>query len=406
MADRKYYVRCESGCLFESMTKEQILTAITEAISTGEIKDVDTGFITTVKEQNAGGALSFWVGTQAEYNALPEKSATCFYIITDDTSKADIENAIKELREEVGRYKAGLLPEIVINAIEGENATCKDANGAEIIGAHTGDKWTFQCPKFGTYTVTGNYKGLLKTITVDVDTVKQYKYTLEYYDETFENNSWERIVEVIQRGVVPATWKVGDGKEMTVEGKEKNCFVRIIGKNHDTYINGEKAPFTFMFQRNSYSTVLPTDAVCMNTEATNVGGWASCTMRTVTMLEILSLLPEEVRAGIREVKKATSVGNTSAEIEITNDGLFLLSEVERFGSTLYSAEGEGAIYEYFANGNKEFYSSTNTARWVRSPSINDALRFCTFTGSTTNNVTRDSDKANSTGYYNNPAFCF
>ena len=101
MSDRKWYVRCQMGCLAESMTKEQILTAISQAVETGKVKDVDTGFVTRLVEQNKGVALYFWVGTQAEYNAIETKADDCFYIITDDTIKEDIEAAIAELTKSV-----------------------------------------------------------------------------------------------------------------------------------------------------------------------------------------------------------------------------------------------------------------------------------------------------------------
>ena len=69
MADRKYYVICDSGCKFESMTKEQVFAAIAEA--TGNTPtDIDAAFITKVKEQNKNTAMRFWLGTEAEYNAL------------------------------------------------------------------------------------------------------------------------------------------------------------------------------------------------------------------------------------------------------------------------------------------------------------------------------------------------
>jgi hypothetical protein len=97
MADRQYYVRCKTGCLAEAMTKEETLAAIKQAIETGEIKDVDTGFITKIKEQNAAQGLAFWVGTTAEYNALETKTDSCFYIITDDTSAEDLDAFIKEI---------------------------------------------------------------------------------------------------------------------------------------------------------------------------------------------------------------------------------------------------------------------------------------------------------------------
>lgn len=100
---RKYYVYCEDKCMFEGMTKEQIYAAIEQAISTGEISDVDTGFVTKIKEQNKGIALSFWIGTQAEYNAITEKVNNCFYIITDDTTSTDINKDIEEIKDKLSQ---------------------------------------------------------------------------------------------------------------------------------------------------------------------------------------------------------------------------------------------------------------------------------------------------------------
>lgn len=90
MSDRTYYVLCEDNCRFESMTKEQILAAITQAVEDHEIADVDTGFVTTVKEINGNTGLKFWVGTQAQYNALDPKPVNTFCIITDDTTMQDL----------------------------------------------------------------------------------------------------------------------------------------------------------------------------------------------------------------------------------------------------------------------------------------------------------------------------
>ncbi len=102
MADeRKYYVLCQNNCKFESMTKEQILAAIEQAVSTGEITDVDTGFVTKLKELNANAALSFWIGTSAQYNALTEKAENCFYIITDDTREEDLQALVVEQGEKI-----------------------------------------------------------------------------------------------------------------------------------------------------------------------------------------------------------------------------------------------------------------------------------------------------------------
>lgn len=83
MSDRKYYCFCDSNCKFETMTKEQIMAAIAQAAQSGLVFDEDAAFITKVKEANAGNLLSFWVGTQAQYNALQTIDSKCYYIITD-----------------------------------------------------------------------------------------------------------------------------------------------------------------------------------------------------------------------------------------------------------------------------------------------------------------------------------
>ena len=95
MSERKYYCLCDSNCKFETMTKEQIIAAITQAMETGSVGNVDTGFVTKIKEMNRGEPLTFWVGTTAQYNALPEIVTGCMYIITDEKSAADLANWVE-----------------------------------------------------------------------------------------------------------------------------------------------------------------------------------------------------------------------------------------------------------------------------------------------------------------------
>lgn len=91
---RKYYCFCESNCRFETMTKEQILAAIAQAAENGLVFDTDAAFISKVKESNAGQLVTFWRGTQAQYNAIAEKDPNCFYIITDSEESRLLENHI------------------------------------------------------------------------------------------------------------------------------------------------------------------------------------------------------------------------------------------------------------------------------------------------------------------------
>lgn len=91
---KKYYCFCSSNCKYETMTKEQILAAIAQATGFDNV-DPDAGFITRVKEKNGGNYVTFWVGTQAQYNAIESKDTNCLYIITDDTTSADFMKALQ-----------------------------------------------------------------------------------------------------------------------------------------------------------------------------------------------------------------------------------------------------------------------------------------------------------------------
>lgn len=132
MANRKYYVLCEQNCKFESMTKEQILTAIMNAVNEGEIGDIDAGFITAVKTIN-GHTLKFFIGTQAEYEALSaDEKKDLHAIITNDTTIESIEAALEEVRS----TQRGMLDgSVVVPKANDANTAAKaicDKNGQDI----------------------------------------------------------------------------------------------------------------------------------------------------------------------------------------------------------------------------------------------------------------------------------
>lgn len=102
MAERKYYVFCDDNCKFETMSKEQILAAIDAAINKGIEAITDDGaFYEAVQETNHGRYIKFWIGTQAEYNALSNPDTNVLYIISDETSVDDIMNDIQQLQSAV-----------------------------------------------------------------------------------------------------------------------------------------------------------------------------------------------------------------------------------------------------------------------------------------------------------------
>ena len=188
----------------------------------------------------------------------------------------------------------------------------------------------------------------------------------------FADYGWDEIIAACQSGQVPDTW-VADGscyKDMLIGGK--NYRIDIIGKNHDTYAAGGTAPLTFQMH-DCYN-----DTKQMNSSNTNSGGWTNCAMRTTHLPAILALMPEEVQAAIKEVQKKTSAGSQSSSIQATNDKLFLLSEIEIFGSTTYSFAGEGKQYDYYKAGNSTVKNLSGSAYfwWERSPFSSDSAYFC------------------------------
>ena len=164
----------------------------------------------------------------------------------------------------------------------------------------------------------------------------RYALTLNFIKSNFADNDWAAIIAACHSGSVPSTWVVGNSKPMTIDGASYQ--VDIIGKNHDTYASGGKAPLTFQLH-DCYG-----DAD-MNNSATNEGGWLSCDMRSTHLPAILALMPTEVQNGIREVYKQTSGGGGIGAINTTADKLFLLSEIEIFGSITYSVSRQGRQLE-------------------------------------------------------------
>ena len=104
--ERKYYCYCDSNCKYETMTREQILAAIAQAMETGVVVDPNAGFITKVKETNVGDAVTFWVGTRAQYNAITSPAKNCLYIITDDAKSVDIDATVARMQNDIAALTA------------------------------------------------------------------------------------------------------------------------------------------------------------------------------------------------------------------------------------------------------------------------------------------------------------
>ena len=201
------------------------------------------------------------------------------------------------------------------------------------------------------------------------------------YDPVFANNTWEQIIEACHNNEVPETWKVADQKPMTIGGSD--YLIDIIGKNHDDYADGSgKAPLTFQLH-DCYKI-----AKAMHSTSTNTVGWTQCSMRVGHLPIILKQMPADVQSGIREVNKISASSGWSHVLVTTKDSLFLLSEVEVFGSSINSNSGEGTQYDYYKAGNSTVKDFNGSAYdwWERSPTAGSPKYYCNVksTGSSIN----------------------
>lgn len=203
-------------------------------------------------------------------------------------------------------------------------------------------------------------------------------------------------------------WAVGDKRTIhhnamdatgVSESHKANDYAYvIIGIEHDdlvTAINGKtKAAITIQTERMLYldttteyidSHDASHECGYMDISGMNSGGWEGCERRTWCNNVYKKCLPAYVQSMMKQVKKLTSVGGQGSTIKISNDYVFLLSEIEIYGSITYSFEGEGKQYQYFKNATANRYkkpkyrysSSYVSGLWFeRSPFRDGNFSFC------------------------------
>lgn len=145
----------------------------------------------------------------------------------------------------------------------------------------------------------------------------------------------------------------------------------------------------------------------MNSTNTNAGGWKECARRkwcnNIYYNAIIG-----IKDIVKEVNKKASAGSGSSTIVTTTDKVFLLSEIEIYGSIKYSVAGEGSQYQYYKNAVANRYKTPKWASdwvsnewWQRSCYPGDeSTYFCI--------VERSGQAATSYPYYNDgiaPCFC-
>lgn len=231
-----------------------------------------------------------------------------------------------------------------------------------------------------TVTVTAKATGSA-TITVKVaagtnhnaPANKTCAVTVQMYNPTLAANSWAQIAEASAAGKASSLWKVGDTKDIIVNGE--TLTLAIMGFNHDDLQSGGKAGITFGTKNLMKTTRL------MNSSPTNSGGFTGSIMYTWLQSTLLNSLPADLQAVLKSVNKKTSTGDEPSAIATNAMKLFLFSEQEIFGVRAYSIGNEGTQYSYFATaGNRVKCLSNGTGPasrwWERSPYAGYIMGFC------------------------------
>lgn len=157
MSDIVAYGFCENDCKREVFTKEQTLALLQEAIDSGDLASCSGDVkISEIQEINKNAGLKFWVGTQAEYNAIASPSTDVHYIITDDTTLKDLNKAIEDLQKDgsvttnkiadgaitAQKIAPGAIPAGITHTSHTAEISIADPNGATLTGTINLNRYT------------------------------------------------------------------------------------------------------------------------------------------------------------------------------------------------------------------------------------------------------------------------
>ena len=319
----------------------------------GGVATLGADALLAVAQRPKAGGLYRDDGTTTVEESLTEISTTLQDVYTKDevdTFLQNIQTAVLNVTTNAG---------VVVTATNGSKVLSATADSSGLAVLYP--------DKFGTWTVSGSVGGIFTSIDYEIKAIAQYE--LAFFPD-LETVSWDVINSISESGIASSIWSVGDKKTVAIDGV--NYQVQIIGFDHDTKTSGGKAGITFQMVDCLNSKYQ------MNSSSTNAGGWTSCAMRSSTMSTLLTKLPSALQNVIKAVNKLTSAGNQSATINTTSDKLFLLSEVEIYGSTKHSKSGEGSQYAYYKAGNSKVKKVNGSAShwWERSPRGSNSTGFC------------------------------
>lgn len=288
--------------------------------------------------------------------------------LLSDTTKASLDLSQSDPTVNDALYALSQKTHAVLNVTTNAGVVVTATKGSKVLSA-TADSSGLAVmypDEFGTWTLKATISGKSLEVPFVIDAIAVFNTSLTI---DLEAASWGSISAVAEAGNAASIWSVGATKTIKLNGVSYTA--QIIGFNHDTKTAGGKAGITFQLVDCLNTTYQ------MNSSNTNVGGWKSSEMRS-RMSEFLVQLTEDLQNVIKPVNKLVSIGNDTSTIETVSDKLFLLSEVEIFGSTIQSFAGEGSQYAWYKAGNTKVKKVNDSAGywWERSPLSGNTGNFC------------------------------
>ena len=310
----------------------------------------------------------------------------------------------------------GLYPRIVVTAPTGSTVTCH-RDSTTLTAVENSGTWKFDVPDYGTWTITATLGAKSAEDTVDASTVKLYNVAIIYIDSVFANNDWETIRYVVDHGIVPSSWNVGDFKPIALNGtmgtvalSNFQCSLQIVAKPgfNSTKEGGNILHLRFAstdgtkglaFCDSGYATnTSNASKFNMNPTNVNTGGFWASTMNTgilgntgtpaaPTANSLMSCLPQEVRdVMVQCTKYNNNTGggaDTAAFVTAKQYWIALPAEFEVFGARTYANSAEQTYqqqYPFFAAGNSKIHYrhdalTTAVYAWERSVYATNATHF-------------------------------
>lgn len=318
--------------------------------------------------------------------------------------------------------ESGMSAQIILNLTSGDytSLTVTSPSGKQYTGSVIDGFWTVTG-----ITEYGNHNVVAQGSTPyndSVNVVSCQQYYIPLTNPVLNDNTWEQISFISEKGLASSFWAVGDAKQITINGiigqktyTNYQPWVYILGFNHNAAREGSNLIHFGCFREgqlattnnsialddNSYNSQTSSIAYNMNSSNINSGGWASCRMRTTIINanasspssasanSFLAALPSDLQTVLKRCTKYTDnigggSGSVQGNVTATQDWAFLLSEYEVFGSITYGNSFEANYqqqYQYYIDGNSKVkYRQSSTSKaaywWERSPHAGYSSIFC------------------------------